>query len=38
MILTCTKTGRFWPVASQQHGMWLARQLGLKDYEIGEAK
>ena len=34
MTLTCTKTGRWWPVATVAHGDMLARQLGLKDYTV----
>lgn len=36
MILSCVKTGRWWTVRDHQHGDWMARTLGLKDYEITE--
>ena len=36
MILSCVKSGRWWSVNSVAHGDWLARTLGLKDYEISE--
>ncbi len=35
MILTCIKTGRWWPCRDHAHGRTLARDLGLKDYDIG---
>lgn len=36
MILSCVKTGRFWTISSVQQAHWMARTLGLKDYEITE--
>jgi len=32
--LICTKTGRFWPCFDYKHGDKLARNKGIKDYEI----
>ena len=33
-LLTCTKTGCFWPCFDHRHGDKLALKYGLKDYEI----
>ncbi len=34
MILSCCKTGRWWPVRSEAHARRLVRLHGLTDYEI----
>lgn len=33
-MLICTKTGRHWPCFDHAHGDRMARNKGLKDYEI----
>jgi hypothetical protein len=38
LILSCAKTGRFWPVPTEQEARRKAREFGLVDYEIGPAK
>jgi hypothetical protein len=36
VVLSCCETGRFWRVRSEMAATWLARRLGLKDYEVSE--
>lgn len=32
-ILSCVKTGRWWPCATEGQALTMARHLGLKDWE-----
>lgn len=35
MILTCIKTGRWWPYPTEAAAIQGARDRGLKDYTVG---
>lgn len=36
MILSCCKTGRWWPVSSESEARRLARDKGIVDFEVYE--
>lgn len=38
LVLSCVKTGRWWPVATYKAARGMASRLGLKDYEVGRAE